>query len=484
MAAVCAKAFIDFDNAWDSVAYHLPFAALKTGLVTPQQYQLTGTLQHYYDGFPSPPSYLRGWLWILFRRPEATNLLSLASFCCLVLYVWKIFRIPVGWVTIALLAIPVVQVSVTRSQIDLPANVFMTIVVLSICDWVLRPEDFTRLKVLIAVGAAALAANFKPQMVLQVLVALCVVGMLGVVSMRRGWQSSMTTAIRARPFRSVLAFSLACCVVFATPLANWYRFQNPFYPIAVRVGTRDLFAGPMPPGGLWPEPVYSATWPQAFRWLLSVLEFRAFDFRPIPYTLGNGDVPVGAMSMRVGGYMGLAVLFSLWLFVVAARSRRDRMAVTFSVALLVVTGTSAIVPGSHELRYASFWMIFLVVATVIMLDGKTPPLSDWSRAYKAFLLATLVYVICITGGQHVWPQGTDLKHFLKAYRIDQRLTATVHGGETVCLADDPQAAFFFAPIFHRAFAVAHPYSVRVEGFTPGGRNYMSSGSGVCTWLPR
>ncbi len=61
MAARCAKAFIDFDNAWDSVAYHLPFAALKIGCLTPQRYQLTGTLQHYYDGFPALPSYLRGW---------------------------------------------------------------------------------------------------------------------------------------------------------------------------------------------------------------------------------------------------------------------------------------------------------------------------------------------------------------------------------------------------------------------------------------
>jgi hypothetical protein len=240
----------------------------------------------------------------------------------------------------------------------------------------------------------------------------------------------------------------------------------------------------MPPWGLWPDPLYSASWPQPIRWLLSVVEFRAFDFRPIPYTLGNGDVPAGSMSMRVGGYMGLAVLFSLWLFVTAAWSRRDRMAAVFSLALLVVTLVSAIVPGAHELRYASYWMIFLVLATLILLGGHSPPLAAWASAYRAFLLCTLLYVIAITGGQHVWPQHTGLRHFLRAYATEQKLAATVQGGETVCLASDPQTAFFYAPIFHRALAARHPYSVRVEGFTPGGQDFHSAGSSICTWLPR
>src|SRR5215203_2340507 len=45
LAAFCAmagllfaKAWIDMDYNWDSLGYHVPFAALRTGLVSPDQY--------------------------------------------------------------------------------------------------------------------------------------------------------------------------------------------------------------------------------------------------------------------------------------------------------------------------------------------------------------------------------------------------------------------------------------------------------------
>ncbi|HET6982809.1 MAG TPA: hypothetical protein VFI53_11755 [Myxococcaceae bacterium] len=478
LGAATLKAFRDFDIAWDSIAYHLPFAALKTHIVDPARYELTGMLRYYYDGFPAFPSYLKGGLWMALGKPEAPNLVALLSFFCLPLYVWRVWRLPFSWTVIALLAIPAVQVSVTRNQIDLPANVFMSVLVLSLCDAAARPLEFGPAKALVAALAAAMAANFKPQMVVHVGVLAVVALVLVVMATRRKVQVPLLQSARAHPLGAAAALVLAVPLVFAAPLSNWIQRGNPFYPIRVSVLGQTLFPGPLPPSGLWPEPVYSAHYPQALRWLLSVLEFRAFDSRPIPYTLGNGDVPIGAMSMRVGGYMGLLVIVAIGLFVLAARARKDRLSTTFAVMLGLTGLLSAITPGSHELRYASYWMICLVLSTFILVN----PDNTLRTVYRLVLAATLAWVISITGAQHFLPTGRNFAYYQRTMGITDRLERTVHDGETVCLDSFPQSAFQYAPEFHPRFAATHPYKVRVEGYTPGAPGNLSSGSGVCTWL--
>ncbi len=478
LGAAAAKALLDFDIAWDSIAYHLPFAALKSGLVDPARYELTGMLRFYYDGFPAFPSYLKGGLWSVLGRPEAANLVALLSFVCLPLYVWRVWRIPFSWGVIALLAIPAVQVSVCRNQIDLPTNVFMTVLVLSLCDAAARPLEFGPAKAAVATLAAALAANFKPQMVVHVGVAAVVACVLVAVGSRRKVRAPALEAARAHPVAAAAAIAIAIPLVFAAPLTNWIRRGNPFYPIRVRVLGHDLFPGPLPPSGLWPDPLYSAHYPQPLRWLLSVLEFRAFDYRPLPYTMGNGNVPADAMSMRVGGYMGLLVIVALGLFVLAARGRKDRLVPTFAVMLGLTGLLSAFMPGSHELRYASYWMMCLVLSTFILVSTERTLLA----VYRLLLAATLVWVVSITGAQHLLPSGENFAYYQKALGVAPALERTVHDAETVCLRSNPQAAFLYAPEFHPQLAAKHPYRVRVEGFTPGAPENLSAGSGVCTWL--
>jgi hypothetical protein len=479
VGAATAKALLDFDLAWDSVAYHLPFAALKTGLVDPAHYELTGMLRFYFDGFPALPSYLKGGLWALFGRPEAANLVSLVSFVCLPLYAWRVWRIPFSWGAIAMLAIPVVQTSVSRNQIDLPANVFMTILVLSLCDAAARPLSFGAGKAVLGVVASALAANFKPQMVIHVGVLAAVGVALAIVGLRRRVPAPVLDTVRRQPAIAGLLSLLAVPLVFAAPLTNWITRGNPFYPIAVKVAGHTLFSGPLPPTGLWPDPLYSAKFPQPLRWLLSVLEFRAFDYRPLPYTLGNGEVPAGAMSMRVGGYMGLLVILSLGLFVLARSTQRDRLRLSFAVMLTATGAMAAFTPGSHELRYAAYWMMALVLATWVVVSSDARLLA----VYKLVLAGTLIYVVSITGAQHLLPTGRNFAYYQRTFGVEATLDRTIKAGDTICLRSNPQSAFLYAPEFHPRIAQARPYRVRVEGFTPGAPDNLSAGSGVCTWLP-
>src|SRR5829696_682690 len=74
-----AKAWIDMDYNWDSLAYHVPFAALRTALVSPDQYILPPSLQAVFDGFPVVQDYLKGWLWKLSGNVNAVNLPTVAA---------------------------------------------------------------------------------------------------------------------------------------------------------------------------------------------------------------------------------------------------------------------------------------------------------------------------------------------------------------------------------------------------------------------
>jgi hypothetical protein len=184
------------------------------------------------------------------------------------------------------------------------------------------------------------------------------------------------------------------------------------------------------------------------------------------------------MSMRVGGYMGLLVIIALGLFVLAARARKDRLSTTFAVMLGLTGLLSSVTPGSHELRYASYWMICLVLSTLILVTPEKTLLT----VYRLVLAATLVWVISVTGAQHFLPSGKNFAYYQRSLGTEAALERTVHDAETVCLETNPQGAFLYAPEFHPRLAANHPYRVRVEGFTPGEPKNLSSGSDVCTWL--
>ena len=86
LVALALKGWQDIDGAWDSLWYHMPFAALRVGLVSQKQYQISQWLFTYYDGFPSLPDYLQGIAWRLTSRPQAANLVSLFALVCVTIF--------------------------------------------------------------------------------------------------------------------------------------------------------------------------------------------------------------------------------------------------------------------------------------------------------------------------------------------------------------------------------------------------------------
>ena len=84
LAAIVRKAWLDLDMAWDSLAYHLPFAGLHAGILSASEYRLSRLMPERYNGFPILPDLMQGALWRATSHIQAANLIGLAGLLPLV----------------------------------------------------------------------------------------------------------------------------------------------------------------------------------------------------------------------------------------------------------------------------------------------------------------------------------------------------------------------------------------------------------------
>src|SRR5437016_13090573 len=110
MALLLRKAVLDLDVGWDNLAYHMPFAAMRTGLFAEGEFRYGAFLTGYYDGFPPLADYIKGYLWGVTGQPNAVNLLTVTVLACFCVCLWWLARVPVSITAVALAAIPVLHV--------------------------------------------------------------------------------------------------------------------------------------------------------------------------------------------------------------------------------------------------------------------------------------------------------------------------------------------------------------------------------------
>ncbi|MCH8209679.1 MAG: hypothetical protein IIA62_11605, partial [Nitrospinae bacterium] len=153
------KALVDVDQSWDTWSYHLPFAARLWGLATPETYSFSSYWQPRFDGFGLLGEFLQGFFWFVTGRPESANLVSFLSLVIYIYFLRSFFKIPFYLSTIALLAIPIVQVHATSSYVDLPGSIAMSVLIMMTWALYLRPDEFSKKDLLVLLIGAACAAN-------------------------------------------------------------------------------------------------------------------------------------------------------------------------------------------------------------------------------------------------------------------------------------------------------------------------------------
>jgi len=469
LAAIARKSWLDIDTGWDSLAYHMPFAALRVSLITQQQYHLSNWISGYYDGFPVLPDYLQGILWRLTDRPQAANLVSLAGLVCVTAFFRLRYKVFFGYIVVAFLGIPVVLIQSTSTYVDLFTNCFATILLFIIFVAWTDPARFSTFDAFAALLSLAIVINSKAQFLVIGTVALLGLMLVAYINRRR-------FVLLGKQLQSMAAwkrylFSLICfcvlCAAYANPIKNVVRFRNPIYPVAAKIGPMH-FQGKYPLTAAGSEPVYLSHSRQWIRWVLSVAEFNAFDERSLLWTNGQGDVKLSSPALRMGGSFGVLVLFNFFFFLILQAKSRRRYGLKPSIFMIVITVITAMMPSSQEIRYYMYWVMCLVVLNLVIIENglKEPDQSTLRLIAAAAMTSFLLFVLCATGFQHVRSTGTTLETLVRDQAVGkQLLDMHLHEGETICVEGKNPMDFLYAPRFNPSLESQYHYRV-LEAYVP------------------
>jgi len=392
------------DYSWDVVAYHLPFTALKFGILDLSQYSMSPHLSEAYLGFPDLIYYIKGALWSVTGDVSSVNLVNIFTIFIFCFFCLFVLHIRFFWSLVSLLSIPILHVAIAGGMVDFAANVFLAICMISLLLLTTRERGNRGLLYWFYISAF-LAAGVKAQAIPFVGLMLCiffVCGLLQAVSKKEKYD-----------FGFWLIFIIVSLIIMYKPIANLLVYGNPLYPVKISIFGFDLPGIFVP---IWPDPQYLANYPQPVRWILSVLEYDAFSMRPIPYTVDQGEVPANARSFRMGGYNCFLVLFSLTVLALVASRTKSKVAYHIIAATVFLGAIISLLPGSNELRYYSFWMIFIVISTLYVCEmANATENSDGliivRKLYKASLIISLIYFMMITGGRYQFAPTVNYEGF-------------------------------------------------------------------------
>ena len=420
------EALHDVSMAWDVWYYHLPFAARIAGIVPASQFAYDPLNQARFDGFPLLAEAIQGALWRLTGRAESANLVAFASVPLFAWFVKRRFDVPMYATILALLAVPAVQIHATSCYVDLPANAATSALVLLVVASYAETAAPSRGTIALALACAAIAANTKA--LSHPIVGLALVAL----------------AWRVRDWKTIAVASLALPLVFFTPLKNLALYQNPYYPVDLRMLGLHFHGLDEPYSS---SPVWLEHAPRPVRFLCSVLEIGVRPMSDTRRWTVDEWTPPDAPGYRMGGFFGAYVALHLALFAWRAiRDRKDRAARAAAIGFAALTAVVSVLPQSHELRYYMSWMMVLVVLDLWLWRRSAPAVAPQRMALGA--LAALAVVIFVTRGAYAYPSGESFDQLVRA-EVDPHALGKVHDGEHVCVHRAPWnllwAARFHAP---------------------------------------
>lgn len=451
VAVLLVTAFVSLSSAYDVWNYHLPFAARLVGLVSEEQYLFDAENTERYKGFPLLSEFIQGVLWRVTGRPQAANLLAVASVPVFAWFLRRRFSVPWHVSVLALFAIPLVQAHAADSFIDLPSSVAVAVLILVTIRAFAEVQPLGLGWLLLAFLSAAFAVNSKAIVGPTVAVGTALLGA------RLLWLSRRLPDSEKRRYRIQLAaFVLLLPIVFATPLKNLVRYHNPVFPFQAQVfghvlpGTEPNYHS----SPIWLEHVSRPT-----RFAASVLEMGVRPLSdPARWTYGQ-MTPPDHPGLRMGGFFGAYVLTNFALLGFRLVRNRSREAIAAASGLAVMTLLVSLIPQSHELRYHLYWMIVLVSIN-LWLAARPGATLIGPLGFGAVSLVALGVVIVVSRGVFLTPRGQTFEE-LVAKVAPRKAIAKIAEGSTVCI-ERPPYSMLWAATFHE------PRQYRIQSGTSEG----------------
>lgn len=442
MISTLIGALHDVSRAWDVWYYHMPFAARLAGILPRELFTFDAGNEARFRGFPLLGELLQGWFWRITGRPETANLVAFSSVPVFGIFLRYRFGVPLYLSTLGLLAVPLVQLHMTSCYVDLPGNTAAAVLILLTLESYARSEPPTARALILAVFAAAFAANTKTLLHPVVLAALILL-LLRAAVLHAG---AGFFTIRARWLAALGAMLIALVLVYATPLKNIVVHGNPYYPLDF-TALGHHFPGLEQPYESSPRWLASASRP--VRFVASILELHSAPLADRQrWTVDQWTIP-DAPGYRMGGFFGAYVVGQLIFFVYQLVRQRSRQARRVGGAFALLTVLTSALPQSHELRYYMYWIIVLISLNLWLGCEKSE-----GTLLGIMSAAALGIVLAVTHCGYVYPSGSSFKELVREKVHGLPFNQLVNGA-SLCVTRPPYELLWAAP-FHP------PYNYRVK----------------------
>jgi hypothetical protein len=447
--SILLKAIFDFDTTWDSLAYHLPFAARLWGIVPESSLQFSVYHENRYVGFPLLGEYLQGLAWYVTGRPESANLVASLSLAAYVLFLKWYFKVPLYLSVLALLAVPVVHFHASMCYVDLLGSLAVATLLMVVFAIFIGRRAPTFADLCVATLAAAIAINTK-----FLLAPIAGLG-LALLALKIVFPSLLAPgAIFENRGKRLTLLALILPLVLFTPLKNIWLHGNPFFPMQINVAGVAL-PGVQKQGSL--VPLQLREMPRSQLWLYSVLELipgshdqysrsnRPDHWRggPLVQTIWTHDQFTGGSNQPdhwMGGTFGVYMLFNLlFLAFMSWRIWSPEIRIGISLFALVSLVTS-LSPESHIIRYYMYWPIFLISINLVLLQtarqGKSTGRFISGNVFGTVALIAVLVVVVRTDGEYTFPTFASFDDYVKKV-VDKSIVDGLAPGDKVCLLGQP-----------------------------------------------
>ncbi len=452
------RAITLMDTSWDSMAYHLPFAARTWGIFPKSAYMFYDHLEPLYAGQPKLVEFLQGMLWRLTGMVSAANFVGLLCLLLLVLVAGRRLKVPFWMVTLFFLSVPLVLIHSVTSLTDLPPNSMIGLAFVNLLATV-DEDRFDKRNLFFVLLPLGVAANMKFQALLIAAPFFVLVVLVFFLKNRQLFHRSEQPSGRSQLAGLLLVCLVSGLILSATYIANLVRYQNPLYPLAVKVGPIVL-KGPGY-GAFSPQRTQTTTQVRAVlmtRYLASLSEIPLWQTRSggplwtVDMGIAWGPKQTGTPYYKTGGFfVANLVLWGVFILasVAAMRSRKSLL------LLLLVLGSFvyvSLLPAAYLLRYWLFLPLELALLTLWAYKNDPIRLKSIFKAVIVLQLAIFSFVVykvgfTVTAGNGVLPTEYTWYHLQDGVQnldyIRQQYHLATDPSALVCVVGDTRMGFYY-----------------------------------------
>ncbi len=431
LAVLGSRAITHLDTYWDSMKYHIPWAARLSGILPSKQYIFYPDVEALYLGAPKLTEFLQGWLWRATGLISATNLVAWLSILLVIGIASKRLRLKPWLLTLFLFSIPLVSIHSVNSYSDLPANCFVAIAFIGLLA-AFEDNRFETKNLIAVLLPLAIAANMKDQTTI-------VAGLFFALTCLVFWFKSDKREIRpGKLLQSRARFLLVCftcgLLFSANIIADFVRFGNPFYPLATKFGPIS-FHGPVSVGLAGESQDTNA----GYKYVLSLSEIRLWtDNQGGLWSIDMSTAGSSAedVSFKTGGYFVANLILWSSSLLLGCWYCKDRRYLGYTLVALGAFAVVSFFPVPYYLRYWLFLPMDLCIVVLLMYRRFAEQLRPVFGLVVILQVAIFLFVSYQVSAD-IFPRGLSPSY------VQQTLSSLVMGAKQgVVQAGSPACVVF------------------------------------------